>query len=400
MDHLLLVATVALVVIGLLMIYSSAGVAAAVENGGDPFIAALPQLGWSALGLLAMIFFYQLDFRYLRLGSVVAYLIGLALLVIVLLPAIGPFRPIMSGGSSRWLEIGPLPSMHPAELVKLALVIYLAHWLARRGSQVSGFFSGTLPFLLIAGPAIALVALEPDLGTTIVLGLAALTMFLVAGGSVLQVLLLVPVGLAAVVLYVQSNDYQMDRVRVFLDPWSAPPEKAFQTVQGVLALGRGGIFGVGLGESSRPGGLALPNAHNDFIFALIGQELGLIGASLVIGLYLLFAYRGIRIALAAPDTFGGLLAAGVTAWLIFQALINISVVVVLIPITGIPLPFVSDGGSSLVVSFAAVGILLSISRETLPRGTWNDAHPDSGRGYGRSYLPGPGGTSLTLRARR
>ncbi|MFL5750497.1 MAG: FtsW/RodA/SpoVE family cell cycle protein, partial [Chloroflexota bacterium] len=175
----------------------------------------------------------------------------------------------------------------------------------------------------------------------------------------------------------------------FLDPWQDPLGAGFHTIQGLLALGLGGIIGSGLGESKLAGGLYLPNAWNDFIFAIIGEEFGFVGAAAVVACFLLLAYAGIRTALRAPDTFGALLAAGVTAWICLQAFINIGVVVGLIPVTGIPLPFVSAGGSSLIISFAAVGILLSVSRETVEKGTWNDAPADRGRRHGRAHLPGP-----------
>jgi cell division protein FtsW len=207
-------------------------------------------------------------------------------------------------------------------------------------------------------------------------------------------LLLIPPGIAAVAIYISQQEYQMARLQTFLDPWADRMDAGFQTVQGLLALAMGGLFGSGLGQSQHPGGLSIPNRENDFIFAVIGQELGFVGATVVVALYLFLAYRGIRIALGAPDTFGALLAAGITVWLTFQALINIAVVVALVPLTGITLPFVSDGGSSLVVSFAAVGILLSISRETQTRGTWNHADPDRGRRYGRPHLPGPRGRAV------
>jgi cell division protein FtsW len=183
--------------------------------------------------------------------------------------------------------------------------------------------------------------------------------------------------------------YQIERIQAWLNPWADPMGKGFHTIQGLLALGLGGLFGAGLGESRLAGGLFLPNASNDYIFAIIGEEFGLIGASMVIGLFVVLAYSGIRVALAAPDTFGALLAAGITAWLCIQAFINIGVVVALIPVTGITLPFISAGGSSLTISLAAVGILLSISRETVERGTWNDAPADRGRRHGRAHLPGP-----------
>jgi cell division protein FtsW len=223
-------------------------------------------------------------------------------------------------------------------------------------------------------------------------------MFFVAGGRLAHFAVLVPAGVIAVAVAVSHSSYQMDRVKAFLDPWSDAQGTGHQTIQGLLALGMGGPTGIGLGQSRQPGALSLPQAQNDFVFALLGQELGFIGALVVIGLYLVLAYRGIRIALGAPDTFGALLAVGITAWLVLQAFINIGVVVVLLPITGITLPFVSAGGSSLLVSFAAIGILLSISRETLSRGSWNDAHSDRGRRDRRPRLPGVGRRSMPTRA--
>ncbi|MDQ3554614.1 MAG: putative lipid II flippase FtsW [Chloroflexota bacterium] len=399
-DHLVLVAVVALTAIGLLMIYSSGGVATAVRTGGDPFGAVATQLGWSVAGLVGMAVLARVDYRYLRLASVPLYLFTLGLLLLVLLPPMGPIEPVTKYGSTRWLQIGPLPTIHPAEFAKLAMVVYLAHWLAKQGSQVRSLIHGLVPFLLIAGPCIGLVAVEPDLGTTGVLAMTALTLVFVAGARLWHLALLLPMAALGVMAYVSLHAYQVRRWTTFLDPWADPLGAGFQTVQGLLSLALGGFLGRGLGQSAQPGALNLPNAHNDFIFALIGQELGLLGGLTVIALFLFLAYRGVRIALAAPDTFGALLATGVTAWLAFQGLINIGVVLNLLPITGITLPFVSDGGSSLVVSFAAVGILLSISRETVARGTWNDADPDRGRGYGRPHLPRPGRPTLPVRAGR
>ncbi len=334
----------------------------------------------------------RVDYRFLRLISVPLFLVALALLVIVLGPSVGPIGPKEVGGSARWLIIGnearPLLSFHPAEIAKLAMVVYLAHWMTRRGGQIGGLITGTLPFLFIAGSIIALVALEPDLGTTGVITLTAFTMFFVAGASLWQLALLVPAGAALVAAYVNTSQYQLDRWLAFLDPWAVATSKGFQTVQGLLALGLGGTLGQGLGHSRQPGGLQLPNAENDFVFAMVGQELGLVGASIIVGLFLVLAWRGIRVGLRSPDTFGALLAIGISAWIAFQAFINIGVVVHLLPLTGITLPFVSSGNSSLLVCFAAVGILLSISRETQSRGTADDADPGRSRGHRRPHLSG------------
>jgi cell division protein FtsW len=395
-DYLLLLSVVALAALGLLMVYSSSGVASLI-NTNDPFAVVGPQAMWGVLGGIVMIAVMRVDYRYLRLVSVPAFAVALALLVLVLLPSIGPIQPVEVSGSARWLKIGPLPQMHPAEFAKLALVVYLAHWLTKRGTKAGSFTGGLLPFLAITGPVLLLVMFEPDLGTMGVLTLSAFVMFFVAGGSVLQLGLLVPPATAALVWAVTHSQYQMARVQAFLDPWADPQGIGFHTVQGLLAMGMGGVLGIGLGQSRQPGALHLPAAQNDFVFALVAQELGFLGGLFVIGCYLLLAYRGIRIALAAPDTFGALLAIGITAWLTLQAFINIGVVLVLLPITGITLPFVSAGGSSLLVSFAAVGILLSISRETLPRGTWNDADPDRRRWHGRPRLSGAGRRAVPAR---
>ncbi len=312
----------------------------------------------------------------------------------------------MIGGSARWLVLGPLPAIHPAEIAKLALTVSLAHWLASRGTRISGFRSGTLPFLLIPLPVVGLVFREPDLGTSAVIGATALAMFFIAGASFRHLLAMGALAFGGA-LVVGLRDYQLERIRTFMDPWADPLGAGFHTIQGLLALGLGGVLGSGLGESKLAGGLYLPNAWNDFIFAIIGEEFGFIGAAVVIALFGILAIAGVRTALRAPDTFGALLAAGITAWLFLQAFINIAVVVALLPVTGITLPFISAGGSSLVVSFAAVGILLSISRETLEAGARRtdgtqrtdsthrtettrrtNASPDRGRGHRGTHLPG------------
>jgi cell division protein FtsW len=398
-DYLLLVSAAGLSALGILMVYSTRGVNAARD--GSVFDAVATQLGWGLLGAFALIVVTRLDYRYWRLFSVLGFAIAVGLLVLVLLPAITPLiKPITVGGSSRWLAIGGLPAFHPAEVAKLAIVVYLAHWLASRGNDIGSLRRGMLPFLVIVGLVIGLVAVEPDLGTTGVLTLTVFVMFFVAGGSIWQLALLVPVGIAGVAALIQLQPYQLERWTTFLDPWAVANGAGYQTVHGLYALALGGLFGTGLGESRQPGGLRLPNADNDFIFAVVGQELGMIGGLLVIGLFLLLAWRGVRIAMAAPDTFGALLALGITAWLSFQAFINIGVVVNMLPLTGMPLPFLSDGGTSLLVSLTAVGILLSISRETIPRG--NRAHEDPGSSWWhrRPHLPRPGGRGAAVDSSR
>ena len=406
-DYSILLAVVALAAIGILMVYSSSAMYAYASRD-DTLAIVGPQIFWGALGILVMVGVMHIDYRWLRLVSVPAYLAAIVLLVLVFVPSLGR----VVGGSARWLVLGPLPAVHPAEVAKLALIVYLAHWLANRGKLVGQFKAGMVPFLLIAGPVIALVFKEPDLGTTVVIALTAFTMFFVAGASLWQLGAMGGAGVLGVLL-VGLKDYQLERIQSFLNPWADPLGAGFHTIQGLLALGLGGILGTGLGESKLAGGLYLPNAWNDFIFAIIGEEFGFIGAGLVIALFLLLAYAGVRTALRAPDTFGALLAAGITAWLCYQAFINIAVVVALLPVTGITLPFISAGGSSLLVSFAAAGVLLSISRETreprerdakpearaseianrnarMPELRRTDEAADRGRGHRGTHLPGAG----------
>jgi cell division protein FtsW len=379
-DYVILVVVVALTAIGILMVYSSSALKGYLSQDADTFATVGPQIQWAILGFVAMALMMRVDYRYLRLASVPMYVIAIALLALVFVPSLH----IEVGGSARWLKLPLLPAIHPAEFAKLALVVYLAHWFAKRGTGIRGFWAGTVPFLVIVAPIAVLVFKEPDLGTTMVITLTAFTMFFVAGANLIHLAVMTS-GVAIGMILVGLRGYQLDRIRVWQNPWLDRLGEGFHTVQGLLALGIGGLLGTGLGESR----VFVPNAFNDFIFAEVGQEFGMIGAIVVITLFLLLAYSGVRIALAAPDTFGALLAAGITAWLCLQAFINIGVVVALLPITGITLPFISAGGSSLIISFAAVGILLSISRETVEKGTWNDdAIADRGRRDGRTHLPG------------
>ncbi|MEO7663840.1 MAG: FtsW/RodA/SpoVE family cell cycle protein, partial [Candidatus Limnocylindrales bacterium] len=264
-DWSILVAVVALASIGILMVYSSSAMRAYIQQD-DTLAIVGPQILWAALGVLAMLVIMRVDYRYLRLASLPAYLLGVGLLVLVFVPGLNK----VVGGSARWLVVGPLPAIHPAEIAKLALIIYLAHWMASRGKRVSGFRSGTIPFLLITLPVIALVFKEPDLGTTTVIAATAFTMFFVAGASLWQFGAMGLLGVLAAIV-VGLREYQLERIRTFLDPWQDPLKAGFHTIQGLLALGLGGILGSGLGESKLAGGLYRPNAWNDFIFAIIGE---------------------------------------------------------------------------------------------------------------------------------
>ena len=390
-DTVIVLAVLALTALGLLVVYSSSAMSGYLSSGGDTFRTLGPQLMWAAVGLVVMLIAMRLDYRWLRLVSLPLALVAAVLLVLV---QVDTFQ-VTVGSSAQWLKLPGLPAVQPSELAKLALVIYLAHWMARRGSAVAGLRTGLVPFVVIVAPFVLLIFKSPDIGSAGVLGLTTLLMFFLAGANPIYLAGLVAAAAGGAAVFLK--DYQLERLQSFADPFADRLASGYQPVQGLLALGLGGLFGAGLGERAAAGGIVLPNAHNDYIFAVIGQEFGFLGALAVIGLFVLLAYRGFRIALAAPDTFGGLLAAGVTAWLCLQAFVNIGVVVTLIPVTGITLPFVSAGGSSLIVSLVAAGILLSVSRETAVSGGWN-ASGDRGWRNGWTHLPGPRRRALPSRA--
>ena len=285
-DYVILVAVIAMSAIGILMVFSSSAMKEFTRDG-DVFGAVAPQVAWGVAGLLAMLAMMRIDYRRLRLVSIPMYAIAVVLLMLVFVPSLGQ----VVGGSARWLKIGPLPAVHPAEFAKLALVIYLAHWLAKRGTGVGGLLGGTLPFLVIFLPIVALVLKEPDLGTSMVLATTGLTMFVLAGGNLVHFAVLVAGGIVGIVMFALRG-YQLERIRAWIDPWADPAGIGFHSVQGLLALGSGGLLGLGLGQSRGAGGLFLPNASNDFIFAVIGEEFGLLGAGLVIVLFVVLAYQG------------------------------------------------------------------------------------------------------------
>jgi cell division protein FtsW len=374
----------ALTAIGIVMVYSASSVRSYFSSA-DPAAQGLEQIVWAGIGLTGLIVASRIDFRHLRYLAIPIFVITLALLGAVLVPGIGS----EINGSRRWIVIPGVGSLQPAEFAKLAVVLYLAHWLDRRGKQASTLLNGVIPFALLIAPGFLLIALEPDLGTAGVYVVAAGSVFFMAGANLLALSVIVAgVGTAAWQM-VTSTSYQWGRIQTFLDPFRDPLGAGYNTVQALFALALGGITGVGLGES-RQKYLYLPAPSTDFIFAIIGEEFGLIGTLVVVALFVVIAYQGYRIAIHAPDTFSGLLACGITTWLVAQALINMMVVTALMPVTGIPLPFISAGGSALTINLAAVGILLSISRETSQTGSLRDAVFGVGRRDRRAHLPRAG----------
>ena len=380
-DRALLLAVAALTAFGLVMVFSASEVQGWLWFH-NPAYYFERQLMWLALGVILLFAGANLDYHRLRPLAWPLGVVTVVLMVLVLLPHFG----VEVNGARRWLRLGPL-QMQPAELAKIAAIIFMALWLERHRDRLSSLEDGVVPFLALLGFTILLVILERDLGTTLIVAGILLAQFLVAGGRKRHVLLLALIMALCVYLFIRMEPYRLHRILAFVDPWSDPLNAGFQAIQSVVALGSGGFAGLGLGHSIQKYQW-LPFAHTDFIFAIVGEETGLLGTSAVLALFGLFAYRGYRIALKAPDAFGSLLACGVTTWIALQALINIAAVTVTLPTTGIPLPFISYGGSSLAIALLAVGILINVSTQSEKVGWIRHASIDLGRRNGRTLVPG------------
>ena len=359
-DYWLLTTVLMLLMFGTVMVFS-ASFAIGIENeGGNSYYFLTRQVIWVTIGLAALLVTMNIDYHVWRRLALPGMLLVLILLaVVVLVPAAGT----EAGGATRWIPLGPL-SFQPSEVAKPIVVIYLAEWLSQKGAKVRDFSYGLVPFAIYLGLLVGLVMLQPDLGTSAVLASIGIGMFLVAGADLVQFSGLIATGGVAFLVLALGASYRRARILIFLNPDADPLNLGWQLKQARLALGSGGIFGLGLG-ASRQKFAWLPAAQNDAIFAVIGEELGLIGCSFVLLLFLALAWRGYRVATKAPDAFGSLVGVGIVTWIIFQAAINIGGITMTIPFTGVPLPFISYGGTSLAVSLAAIGILLNISRHTI-----------------------------------
>jgi cell division protein FtsW len=382
--YALLLAVMALTAIGIVMVYSASSVRSYFSNA-DPAAQGIEQIVWAGIGLTGLLVASRIDFRHLRYLAIPIFVITLGLLIAVLIPGIGS----EINGSRRWIVIPGFGSLQPAEFAKLAVILYLAHWLDRRGKAAGSFWNGLIPFGLVIAPGFLLIAMEPDLGTAGMYAIVAGSVFFMAGANLIYIGAIGAAVLASAWAMVTSTSYQLERMQNFLDPFVDPRGAGYNAVQSIFALALGGLTGLGLGESKQKF-LYLPAPSTDFIFAIIGEEWGLVGTLVVVSLFVVIAYQGYRIAITAPDTFSGLLACGITTWLVMQALINMMVVTALLPVTGIPLPFISAGGSALTINLAAVGILLSISRETSQTGSLRDAVFGIGRRDRRARLPRAG----------
>lgn len=364
-DLALLLITLALIGFGLVMLYSSSSIMAQ-KRFGDSMYFLKRQVLFLLLGLAVLIICKNLPYVVYR--RLVYVILGLSLLslVIVLFPQVGH----RVGGARRWLRFGPV-SVQPAEFAKLALIIYVSYSLAKKKDRVQEFYVGYLPHVLVSAVFIGLVVVQPDLGTAVTFAALVLLLLFVAGvrlrylfGTGLVIFPLLAVAIA-------QTSYRLERLLAFLNPWRDPSNTSFQLLHSLLALGSGGPSGVGLGSGQQKL-FYLPEPHTDFILAVIGEETGLVGVATVLVLYALMAYRGIKIALNAPDSYGTYLAFGLTLAIGLQAFINGAVVMGLMPTKGLPLPLISYGGSSLLTTLAALGILMNISSQAKKQSQgWN-----------------------------
>jgi cell division protein FtsW len=343
-------------VIGVVMVLSASSVQS-LDSKGSAWWFFERQLLWTGLGVAGFAVASRLDYRKWRNYTVPFLALAVALLVLVLIPGVG----IWVDGSRRWLGYGSW-RMQPSEIAKLALLLYAADVLTRQQRQVGDWRRALRPILLVFLLFAGLVMKEPDLASTMVLTIILGAVLVVGGVRARHLAVIGGLAITAVTLFALLVPWRRARMLSFLDPWSDKSNAGYQVTQSLIALGSGGWTGVGLG-ASRAKWRFLPAAHTDFIFAIVGEELGLFGCSLVVGLFLLLGYLGVRAALRAPDRFGMLLAGGITAWIVGQAVINIGAVVGLLPVSGIPLPFVSFGGTALVFTMIAAGILGNVARQ-------------------------------------
>jgi cell division protein FtsW len=344
-------------VIGLVMVLSASSVNA-LRAYGSAWLFFERQLLWVGVGVIFLIATMRVDYRVWRRLVVPLLGVTVTLLVLVLVPGLG----ISVGGSARWLGVGFI-RVQPSELAKLAVVVFAADVLTRRADHIRSTRLTVVPVLLVFSVIALLVLVQPDLGTTLVLSCIVMAVLFVAGVPLHTMAAVSALAGVGTFLAGMTKSYRRGRLLCFLHPASDPGNACYQLRQSLVGLGSGHVTGVGLGASRAKWGF-LPNAHTDFIFAIIGEEVGLIGSLLVASLFVAFAVLGVRAASRAPDRFGVLLAGGITAWVVGQAFINIGAAIGTLPITGVPLPFVSFGGSSLVIAMAATGILVNIARQS------------------------------------
>jgi len=354
-DVWLLISISLILLIGLMMVYSASGVMAFREFG-DRFYFLKRQSIFAILGFASLFFTMNLNYTVWKKWAPMLLIICFGLLIMVLIPGIGVVR----GGARSWLGIGSF-GIQPSEFMKLGMILFLAKWLSAEQQKITLFVKGLMPPLGLVFLAFGIIMLQPDLGTGAVMVCASLILIYTAGARMKHLGGLAMVGVLGFVGLIAAAPYRLKRITSFLDPWSDPLDGGYQIIQSLFAIGPGGLVGLGLGMSRQKFSY-LPEPQTDFIFSILAEELGFIGGCTLILLFLVVIWRGVRIAISAPDTFASLLAIGITSIIGVQVLINIGVVIGMMPVTGITLPLVSYGGSSLTLLLTALGILLNISR--------------------------------------
>lgn len=350
-DIVLAVVVSLLLIVGLIMVYDASSIQG-LKDFKDSYFYIRQQLIWAAIGIISLIFFAKFDYRKFKFLALPAILVSLILLVGVFIPGLGT----SGGGAHRWLKIGSL-TIQPAEIIKLTSVIFLAAIFQKKARLFP-----VLVLVVLVGGITAI--LQRDLGSTIVYVVTLGMLYLISGGPIWQILVGIPAVVALGFILIFTSGYRSKRVLAFLDPFSDPQGFSYHISQILIALGSGGMFGLGLGQS-RQKFEYIPEVTTDSIFGIIGEEFGFFGGLFLVTLFIILVIRGLQISKNCPDNFGRLLAAGLTCWLGIQSVINLSSMVALIPLTGVPLPFISYGGSSLVANLTAIGILLNISKQNL-----------------------------------
>lgn len=353
-DLIIVLMVVALTCFGVVMVYSASSIMA-TKKFHDGFYFLKRQGLFALIGFAAMAVAMKIDYNFWRKAAVPILLVCLGLLVLVLIPGIGG----SAGGSSRWIRL-PGFSLQPSEMAKLAFIMYMAYSLEKKQDKVKSFSTGFVPYMVVLAVMLLLLLKQPDLGSSLTLGAVAMAMLFVAGTRLMYIVSMILMALPFLYYAVMHVDYRRRRIMAFLNPWEDPTNTGFQIIQSWIAVGTGGIFGLGLGEGKQKL-FFLPEAHTDFIFSVVGEELGFVGVIVIAAMFFLLVQRGIRVALYAEDNFGRSLAFGITTLIGLEAFVNIAVVTGLFPTKGLALPFVSYGGSSLIITLFAVGILLNIS---------------------------------------
>lgn len=356
-DFVVVFSVILLISIGIIMVFSASQYSAGIRFKDD-FHFLKSQVKWSILGFIAMILASYYPYKRIQRNANFILILCLILLAVKFIPGVG----VEANGATRWIGIGNY-TMQPSELTKIGVIIFMANSLTKKKEGIRTFSQGIMPYLFLIALVSGLIILEPDLSTAVIIAAIIFSMLFVAGANFKYIFVLLALTVPALKLLIFSVEYRLERFTAFLDPWKDASGDGYQIIQSLLALGSGGIFGQGLGNGKQKL-LYIPEPQNDFIFAHIGEELGLIGSSAIIILFVLLIWRGIRIALHAPDMFASLFAAGIVFMIAFQVIINIGVVVSILPVTGMPLPFISAGGSSLLFLMGGIGILLNISRYT------------------------------------